>query len=195
MKWPHGAYPNVWLTIYISLYAVCIPLCFLLFAFGVFKSGNIAGDNERLGARTERILEITRRTREKRLCSPLVCIRNMWQHSPPIPQTIHVIAALCQLFAQQAMLAQLYRFGFINSGDFLNTEMDFLYQRARQLATNLPVGDTKLQSFPMTFEKLSNSPVSPNLLPILMHARLFGIPLEFFNLLLALLAYACTYSS
>lgn len=66
MKWPHGAYPNVWLTIYISLYAVCIPLCFLLFAFGVFKSGNIAGDNERLGARTERILEITRRSREKR---------------------------------------------------------------------------------------------------------------------------------
>lgn len=28
-----------------------------------------------------------------------------------------------------------------------------------------------------------------------MHARLFGVPLEFFNLLIALIAYSCVYPS
>ncbi len=81
----------------------------------------------------------------------------------------------------------------IISGDFLNTEMDFLYQRARQLATNLPVGDTRLQGFRITADQLANSPLAPNLLPVLMHSRLFGIPLEFFNFLLALFVYSCAY--
>lgn len=63
MKWPHGAYPHTWLTVYISLYGTCIPLCVLFLAFGVFKTGNLAGDNDQLSARTERILEITGPTR------------------------------------------------------------------------------------------------------------------------------------
>lgn len=51
------------------------------------------------------------------------------------------------------------------SGDFLNTEMDFLYQRARQLATNLPMGETRLTGFQITAEELRGSPLAPNLLP------------------------------
>lgn len=43
-------------------------------------------------------------------------MKSAWQHSPPLPQQIHVIIALMQLMAQQFMLAQLYRNGFINSG-------------------------------------------------------------------------------
>lgn len=134
-------------------------------------------------------------------------VKSIWRHSPPLGQLFHVIAALCQLVAQQIMIAQLYRYGFINSGiihnymmcklrnlgDFLNTEFDFIYQRARQLATNLPMGDTRLQGFRITSEELSVSPLAPNLLPILMHARLFGIPLEFVNLIIALIAYSCVY--
>uniref|UniRef100_A0AC35G6I6 Uncharacterized protein n=1 Tax=Panagrolaimus sp. PS1159 TaxID=55785 RepID=A0AC35G6I6_9BILA len=113
MKWPHGAYPHTWLTVYISLYGTCIPLCVLFLAFGVFKTGNLAGDNDQLSARTERILEITGPTRNS--CC-LRFIKSLWLHGPPLPQTIHVILAISQLFAQQVMLAQLYRFGFINSG-------------------------------------------------------------------------------
>lgn len=58
MKWPHGAYPKLWLNVYIILYASCIPSLLLFLAFGIFKSGNIAGDNDRLGARIDRIIEI-----------------------------------------------------------------------------------------------------------------------------------------
>ncbi|KJH41337.1 hypothetical protein DICVIV_12688 [Dictyocaulus viviparus] len=79
------------------------------------------------------------------------------------------------------------------SGDFLNTELDFLYQRARQLATNLPMGETRLVGFQITAEELRGSPLAPNLLPLLMNFRLFGIPLEFFNLFIALIAYASVY--
>lgn len=43
-------------------------------------------------------------------------IKSCWQHSPPMPQQIHVITALCQLIAQQFMISQLYRHGFVNSG-------------------------------------------------------------------------------
>ena len=50
-------------------------------------------------------------------------------------------------------------------GDFLNTELDFVFQRSRQLATNLPMGDTRLQGFRITFDELANSPLAPNLLP------------------------------
>lgn len=100
---------------------------------------------------------------------------------------------MCQLVAQQIMIAQLYRYGFINSGDFLNTELDFIYKRARQLAINLPMGDSRLQGFQITTDVLTGSPIAPNLLPILMHARLFGVPLEFVNLVIALIAYSCVY--
>lgn len=37
--------------------------------------------------------------------------------------------------------------------------------------------------------------MAPNILPVLMHARLFGIPLEFVNLAFALVAYSCVYPS
>lgn len=127
MKWPHEAYPRLWLTIYIVTLAVCMPLLVLFTAFGVFKSGNLSGDGEQLGLRTERIIEITKSLKtsttgrvQKRSISWsfLHLIKSIWQHSPPFPQTIHLILALLQLFAQQIMLAQLYRFGFINSGVF-----------------------------------------------------------------------------
>uniref|UniRef100_A0A915C145 Protein tincar n=1 Tax=Parascaris univalens TaxID=6257 RepID=A0A915C145_PARUN len=197
MKWPHGAYPRVWLSVYVIAYSVCIPGLLLFAAFGIFKSGNIAGDNDRLGARIERIIEISRKSTSKvrGRCSPLRSAKSIWQHAPPLPQHIHLLMALLQLFAQQVMLAQLYRYGFINSGDFLNTELDFAYQRARQLATNLPMLDNRLQGFRISAHDLSGAPIGPNLLPILMHARLFGIPLEFVNLVIALFAYACSYAS
>ncbi|VDM10340.1 unnamed protein product [Wuchereria bancrofti] len=81
------------------------------------------------------------------------------------------------------------------AGDFLNTELDFVYQRARQLAANLPMFDNRLQGFRISAQDLTATPISPNLLPILMHARLFGIPLEFVNLLIALFVYTCAYSA
>jgi hypothetical protein len=43
MKWPHGGFPRLQLSIYIALHAFSIPLCLLFVAFGVFKSGNMAG--------------------------------------------------------------------------------------------------------------------------------------------------------
>ncbi|CAG9539216.1 unnamed protein product [Cercopithifilaria johnstoni] len=197
MKWPHGAYPNFWLNVYIILYFSCIPGLLLFMAFGIFKSGNIAGDNDQLGARIDRVIEITRSSHryEGGGCSFLRCIKSLWQHAPPLPQLIHLVMALIQLFAQQVMLSQLYRYGFINSGDFLNTELDFVYQRARQLATNLPMLNSRLQGFRISAQDLTATPISPNLLPILMHARLFGIPLEFVNLLIALFVYTCAYSA
>ncbi|EPB79359.1 hypothetical protein ANCCEY_01518 [Ancylostoma ceylanicum] len=60
MKWPTGGYPHTWLTVYIILYAACIPLSLLFFSFGFFKSGNIAGDNEKLADREDRIIEVSR---------------------------------------------------------------------------------------------------------------------------------------
>ncbi|VDM55018.1 unnamed protein product [Angiostrongylus costaricensis] len=192
MKWPTGGYPHAWLTIYITLYAVCIPLSLLFFSFGFFKSGNIAGDNEKLADREDRVIELsTNRKGEKSGC--LHTVKSCWQHSPPMPQQIHVVTALCQLVAQQFMIAQFCRHGFVNSGDFLNTELDFLYQRARQLATNLPMGETRLAGFQITTEELRGSPLAPNLLPLLMNFRLFGIPLEFVNFIIALIAYASSY--
>ncbi|WKY16218.1 hypothetical protein Q1695_001142 [Nippostrongylus brasiliensis] len=192
MKWPTGGYPHAWLTVYIVLYATCIPLSVLFFSFGFFKSGNIAGDNEKLADREERVIEVSRNRKGEKL-GCLHGMKSCWQHSPPMPQQIHVITALCQLIAQQFMISQLYRHGFVNSGDFLNTELDFVYQRARQLATNLPMGETRLTGFQITAEELRGSPLAPNLLPLLMNFRLFGIPLEFVNLCVALIAYACVY--
>ena len=57
------------------------------------------------------------------------------------------------------------------------------------------MGDTRLQGFRITSEELAGSPLAPNLLPILMHARLFGVPLEFINLVVALLFYCCSYAA
>ncbi|KAI6176785.1 hypothetical protein M3Y97_00836400 [Aphelenchoides bicaudatus] len=189
IKWPNNVYPTLSLTIYISLCGACIPILFLFYIFGVFKTGNLAGDNKKLDSKDKHFLH---QVRERSSC---LCrlFKSTWRHSPPIAQLLHVIAALCQLVAQQIMIAQLYRSGFINSGDFLNTELDFIFQRSRQLATNLPMGDTRLQGFRITTEELTNSPLAPNLLPILMHARLFGIPLEFVNLVVALIAYTSVY--
>uniref|UniRef100_A0A0K0D7B1 XK-related protein n=1 Tax=Angiostrongylus cantonensis TaxID=6313 RepID=A0A0K0D7B1_ANGCA len=113
MKWPTGGYPHVWLTIYITLYAVCIPLSLLFFSFGFFKSGNIAGDNEKLADREDRVIELSANRRgQKSGC--LHTVKSCWQHSPPMPQQIHVVTALCQLVAQQFMIAQFCRHGFVN---------------------------------------------------------------------------------
>lgn len=57
-KWPLGGYPVLWLNIYVGVYASCIPLLMLMLSFGVFKSGNIAGDSERLADREERVIEL-----------------------------------------------------------------------------------------------------------------------------------------
>ncbi|VDO21828.1 unnamed protein product [Haemonchus placei] len=119
MKWPTGGYPHVWLTIYITLYAACVPLSVLFFSFGFFKSGNIAGDNERLAEREDRVIEVSRNRKGEKSGAFMSCLHGMkscWQHSPPMPQQIHVITALCQLVAQQFMISQLYRYGFVNSG-------------------------------------------------------------------------------
>nr|CAD2204821.1 unnamed protein product [Meloidogyne enterolobii] len=201
IQWPTGSFPRLWLTIFISVLGACIPLIALFLVSSLIKVGNLANDNDKLGARPRRVIELVKggkgqnaqRKRRKfsyRLCH---CIRSIWTHGPPPAQSLHLLIALLQLFAHQTMLAQLYRYGFINSGDFLNSEFDFAFQRARQLATNLPMGETRLQSFKITSDELSASPLAPNLLPILMHARLFGIPLEFTNLLVALIAFSTTY--
>ena len=60
IKWPTGNYPAVWLKVYYTIYFICLPASFFLFACGCFKTGNIAGDNERLANREERILEVAR---------------------------------------------------------------------------------------------------------------------------------------
>lgn len=60
MQWPTGAFPRLWLTVYISLLGSCIPLLALFLAFGLLRSGNLAADNERLGARTERTIELVK---------------------------------------------------------------------------------------------------------------------------------------
>ncbi|CAB3399529.1 unnamed protein product [Caenorhabditis bovis] len=194
IKWPTGGYPHNWLKVYIIVYASCIPATLLFFAFGFFKSGNIAGDNEQLANREERIMEVSRnRNGEKSGC--VHRLKVLWQHLPPLPQFLHLLTAISQLVAQQLLFSQLFRHGFVNSGDFLNTEMDFLFHRARQLATNLPIGETRLQGFRITADELAGLPVSPNLLPVLMHLKLFGIPLEFFNFLLALVAFGIAYPS
>lgn len=59
LKWPHGVHPNLWLNVYLILYISCIPGSLLFMTFGIFKSGNVAGDNDRLGARIGRVIEIT----------------------------------------------------------------------------------------------------------------------------------------
>lgn len=61
IKWPHSVYPNMWLTVYVSTFAICLPLLVLFVAFGIWKSGNLAGDNDQIGSRIERIIEITPR--------------------------------------------------------------------------------------------------------------------------------------
>ncbi|CAI5455339.1 unnamed protein product [Caenorhabditis angaria] len=192
IKWPTGGYPQIWFTVYIVIYISCIPATLLFFACGFFKSGNIAGDNERLADREERVLEVSRnRNGEKSGCCHRLKI--IWQHLPPLPQQIHVIMAIAQLIAQQLMYAQVFRNNFLHEGDFLNTELDFLYQRSRQLASNLPYSGTQLQGFQITSEQLSGIPVSPSILPVLMHFKLFGVPLEFVNLLIALIAFSITF--
>ncbi|KAF1748362.1 hypothetical protein GCK72_024829 [Caenorhabditis remanei] len=192
IKWPTGGYPYGYLMAYAIIYFSSIIATFLFFASGIFKSGNIAGDNERLADREERVIEVSRnRNGEKSGC--VHALKVLWQHLPPLPQQLHVIIAISQLIAQQLMFSQLFRHGFVNSGDFLNTELDFLYQRSRQLATNLPIGETRLQGFRITADELAGLPVSPNLLPVLMHMKLFGIPLEFVNLFIALVAFGITY--
>uniref|UniRef100_A0AC35G523 Uncharacterized protein n=2 Tax=Panagrolaimus sp. PS1159 TaxID=55785 RepID=A0AC35G523_9BILA len=57
------------------------------------------------------------------------------------------------------------------------------------------MGDTRLQSFRLTTDELAGSPLAPNILPVLMHARLFGIPLEFVNFVIALITFSCSYPS
>uniref|UniRef100_A0A1I7TW84 Protein tincar n=1 Tax=Caenorhabditis tropicalis TaxID=1561998 RepID=A0A1I7TW84_9PELO len=194
IKWPTGGYPYGYLMAYAIIYFSSIIATFLFFASGVFKSGNIAGDNERLADRENRVIEVSRNSNGgKSGC--VHGLKVLWQHLPPLPQQLHVIIAISQLIAQQLMFSQLFRHGFVNSGDFLNTELDFLYQRSRQLATNLPIGETRLQGFRITADELAGLPVSPNLLPVLMHMKLFGIPLEFVNLFVALVAFGITYPS
>ncbi|KAI6187956.1 hypothetical protein M3Y98_00301700 [Aphelenchoides besseyi] len=218
IKWPNKNYPELSLTIYASLCIACIPILFLFTLFGICKTGNLAGDHYNgnkffekkvlsslcLNGSKSPILKVRIMSRKsqdiaiiKSNLGSCLCrvVRSLWRHCPPVPESLHVLAALCQVVAQQIMIAQLYRYGFINSGDFLNTELDFAYQRSRQLATNLPMGDTRLQGFRITTDELAGSPLAPNLLPILMHARLFGIPLEFVNLIVALMAYSSAYAS
>ncbi|KAF7632173.1 hypothetical protein Mgra_00008426 [Meloidogyne graminicola] len=187
IQWPTGSFLHFWLTIYISILGICIPLIALFMISSLIKIGNLANDNDKLGSRSKRIIELIK---AYRFCH---CIRSLWTHGPPPAQSLHLFIALLQLFDHQIMLSQLYRYGFINSGDFLNSELDFVFQKGRQLAANLPMGETRLQSFKITTEELSSSPLAPNLLPILMHARLFGIPLEFINLLLSFIAFSVTY--
>lgn len=47
--------------------------------------------------------------------------------------------------------------------------MDFLFHRARQLGTNLPSGETRLQGFQITKDELNGSPLGPPLLPCKRH--------------------------
>uniref|UniRef100_A0A0N4ZW89 Nucleoporin NDC1 n=1 Tax=Parastrongyloides trichosuri TaxID=131310 RepID=A0A0N4ZW89_PARTI len=193
VKWPQHQYPKLWLTTYMILYSSCIPLSMLFFIVGFFKSGNLTGDREQLGAITINVCEKSDNTFQSCCCNIFHFIRKIYRNFLPFPQLLHLSMAFCQLIAQQIMLAQMYRFGFANTSDIIHTEFDFIYKRSNQLALNLPVGDTRLQGFRITSEELSFFPISPNLLPILMHTKLFGIPLEFVNLIIALLALGQRY--
>uniref|UniRef100_A0A0N5AF93 Nucleoporin NDC1 n=1 Tax=Syphacia muris TaxID=451379 RepID=A0A0N5AF93_9BILA len=93
------------------------------------------------------------------------------------------------------MIAQLYRNSPASSESSLNTELDFLYQRESQLRMNLPKDDTGLRGISGRFRDLVYAPVAAKVLPVLMNFCLFGIPLEFMNLLFALFAYCCCYCS
>ncbi|CEF60023.1 Protein tincar [Strongyloides ratti] len=193
VKWPQHQYPKLWLTTYMILYSSCIPLTMIFFIVGFFKSGNLTGDREQLGFITLKVCEKIDIHLKSCCCNVFHFITKIYRNFLPFPQILHLTIAFCQLIAQQIMLAQMYRFGFANTNDIIHTEMDFIYKRSNQLALNLPVGDTRLQGFRITSEELSFFPISPNLLPVLMHTKLFGISLEFVNLLIALLALSQRY--
>ncbi|KJH41336.1 hypothetical protein DICVIV_12687 [Dictyocaulus viviparus] len=83
MKWPANGYPHTWLTVYMILYTICIPLSLLLFSFGFFKSGNIAGDNEKLANREDRVIELflNRKGEKPDICSVhfiIMTIFDLW---------------------------------------------------------------------------------------------------------------------
>jgi hypothetical protein len=58
IQWPLGSFPRLWLTIFISILTTCIPLIVLFFVSSLIKIGNLANDNDKLGARTNRIFEM-----------------------------------------------------------------------------------------------------------------------------------------
>lgn len=60
IKWPNNVYPTIPLTIYISLCGACIPLLFLFFVFGIFKTGNLANDNKKLDSKDKHFLHQVR---------------------------------------------------------------------------------------------------------------------------------------
>ncbi len=100
MIWKNWEKPALYLYIFIGLHGFVIACLPFFIACAMFKTGNIASDNETLGGRSERILEIRGRT-----CCPRKC-KSFWQHGPPAAQTIHLMMAFALLIAEQFVIAQ-----------------------------------------------------------------------------------------
>lgn len=64
IKWPNNVFPTISLTIYASLCGACIPLLFLFFIFGNFKTGNLANDAKKLDSKDKHFLHQMRGKRK-----------------------------------------------------------------------------------------------------------------------------------
>uniref|UniRef100_A0A0N5AF92 Poly-beta-1,6-N-acetyl-D-glucosamine biosynthesis protein PgaD n=1 Tax=Syphacia muris TaxID=451379 RepID=A0A0N5AF92_9BILA len=62
-NWPNASV-ELPLNIYLTLYYFTVPLLVIFALTGIFKSGNIAGDNEKLGSQTDRLAKYFKRTRQ-----------------------------------------------------------------------------------------------------------------------------------
>lgn len=135
-NWPPGARPQLFLTIYAALHVAVIALVPAFIAFALFKTGNLASDNEAFGARFERTMEIRGPSCCPTKFAPFLLIllradyggswcrlKSLWMHGPPAAQTVHLMSAFALLLAQQLMIGKLYQEGVLMSGNDTRYEL------------------------------------------------------------------------
>lgn len=97
-------YPTFAIATYIALHVAAITLAPIFIGTAMFKTGNLGSDGDQLG---------DPKLGDRRVVEATGCckgIKSLWQHCPPVAQTIHLMMAFCLLMAQSFIEGEIYRY-------------------------------------------------------------------------------------
>jgi len=97
------------LTAFIALHSSVLALLPFFVACCCLKVGNLASDNERIGARFERTVGVQGVWLWRKM-------KSIWQHGPPAAQSVHLLMAFLTLLANVLMEGQLFKAGVFSKG-------------------------------------------------------------------------------
>ncbi|XP_071793126.1 uncharacterized protein [Asterias amurensis] len=188
LDWPQGR-PNAELNLYILLMVSAFLLIILFIPTQIFKVGNRANDQGKLGLLKQNDDLPQSVSTQRRIVKYLQAIRRVTKHLGPVGATLHFISAFCLLLPLMFLQARAIQYGLLTSDAIWRSEVLVGVTSMRQYEQlALSMHNSSGSYFPHNTDQTSK------IIPTIDPFKVYMVTLNYINYIIPLFFYGVRYA-